>query len=231
VRPLRAPPDRARAAAFSPDALHVSWIDLRRPPQPAALAELDTYERARAARFAPADRARYEAAHCALRSAIRTFCGAATQSPVFRRGVYGKPSIAQGLQCHFSLSYSGDLAVIALTRDVEIGVDVERERPIDAVEELAASHFAPQETTDLLTRQPGAARNHAFLRGWVRKEACVKAVGHGLAVPTGGFVSGIGADPQSVVLTLAKERIMLDVGTLAAPPGHLAAWAAVIPGQ
>lgn len=153
-----------------------------------------------------------------------------TGSVHFVRGSHGKPSIAGRPQCRFSLSYCGDLAVIALTRDIEIGVDFERVRPIQAVEDLAAYHFSDQEFLELLTLQPGAARDRAFLRGWVRKEACVKAVGLGLTLPTNAFVSGIGPHLRTVVMTVADREMMLAVGTISpAPRGHVAAWAAVVP--
>jgi 4'-phosphopantetheinyl transferase len=177
------------------------------------------------------DRRRYQAAHCALREEIRSFVGIGAQRLQFVCGPHGKPSVAHGINCHFSMSYCGDIAAIALSCDTEIGVDLERIRPIEAVEQLAASHFAAEEAYALNACEV-AGRDEAFLRGWVRKEACVKAVGYGLLQPTDSFVSGIGAGATVAVLPLAEREMRVAVSNLAdAPDGHVAALAMVLRGR
>ncbi len=70
-------------------------------------------------------------------------------------GEHGKPRLA-GEQLHFNLSHSGALGLIAVCRDREVGVDVERLRP---------------------------KREAAFYWRWARHEARVKCLGTGLGPP------------------------------------------------
>lgn len=67
----------------------------------------------------------------------------------------GKPRLADE-RLHFNLSHCGALALIAVCRDREVGVDVERIRP---------------------------KREAAFYRRWARHEARVKCLGIGLGSP------------------------------------------------
>jgi 4'-phosphopantetheinyl transferase len=81
---------------------------------------------------------------------------------------------------HFNLAHSGELALLALTRAGEVGVDVERIRPMPDALELAARFFSPREVAALQTVPPDDA-NAAFFRLWTRKEAWLKATGEGIA--------------------------------------------------
>jgi 4'-phosphopantetheinyl transferase len=75
------------------------------------------------------------------------------------------------------------LALIAVTKGCEVGVDVERLRPVRHLEHIAQRYFHPAETTAILAARP-AERDAAFLRGWTGKEAVLKALGRGI---TGSF--------------------------------------------
>jgi 4'-phosphopantetheinyl transferase len=80
----------------------------------------------------------------------------------------------------FNLAHSGGGAVIALAGDAAIGVDMEFLRAIDDVESLARLVFSDAERLELeLASDPVSA----FLNGWTRKEAYVKALGMGLTAP------------------------------------------------
>ncbi|HEY6944630.1 MAG TPA: 4'-phosphopantetheinyl transferase superfamily protein [Candidatus Acidoferrum sp.] len=88
----------------------------------------------------------------------------------------------EGGQGHgeFNLAHCGGDAVIALTERVPVGVDIELLRPIAEVESLARLVFSDVERRELeLAPDPVLA----FLNGWTRKEAYVKALGLGLSAP------------------------------------------------
>lgn len=98
----------------------------------------------------------------------------------FVRGAHGKPALAQPDAPQFNLSHSGTLTALALARDVEVGVDVERPRRARDVLPLAQRFFAPAETA-VLARLPAPAREAAFYALWTCKEAVLKALGRGIA--------------------------------------------------
>lgn len=87
-----------------------------------------------------------------------------------------------GPDVRFSVSRTAGLAVLAVTRGREIGVDVERVEPRRALGPIADRLFAPQEAAEL-HELPRGARVSRFYELWTRKEAYAKALGTGFAVP------------------------------------------------
>jgi 4'-phosphopantetheinyl transferase len=156
-------------------------IELGSAPTATGLASLDAQERARAARFVfEHDRRRYQAAHVAMRALLAEATALGEASTLrFEHNAFGKPSLADAPDWHFSLSHSGDAALLAIDRAAPVGVDVEVERAMDDVDALADAHFTDAERAQL-QRTPADARTRAFLLTWTRKEACLKAVGTGL---------------------------------------------------
>jgi 4'-phosphopantetheinyl transferase len=121
------------------------------------------------------------------RSALRQLLGQYLNLPPteieFTFEAIAKPRLAQkhapsGLR--FNVTHSGDLALIAVTRGCDVGVDVERFRTVKQLEQLARRYFHPQEIEAVL-QTPSAERNAAFLRCWTAKEAVLKAFGTGIA--------------------------------------------------
>ena len=84
------------------------------------------------------------------------------------------------------MSDSQDLALIALTRDREIGVDLEMVRPVCDIENIVKRYFSPLEA-DVFFAVPPERRLEVFFNGWTRKEAFLKALGDGLARPLDAF--------------------------------------------
>lgn len=157
-------------------------IDLGVAPAPAGLASLDAQEHARAARFVfEPDRRRYQAAHVAMRALLAQATALGEPSMLrFVHNAFGKPSLADAPDCHFSLSHSGDAALLAIDAAGPVGVDIEVDRAMDDIDALARAHFTDDER-ELLRRTPAGDRASAFLRTWTRKEACLKAIGTGLS--------------------------------------------------
>jgi len=93
----------------------------------------------------------------------------------------GKPALAEPWSwLGFNVAHSGGLMLVALARDREVGVDVERIDPARAAGPIADAVFSPREAA-VLRRLPEPARTQAFFSCWTRKEACVKATGEGIA--------------------------------------------------
>jgi len=97
------------------------------------------------------------------------------------RGEHGKPRLAwEPERLAFNLSHSGALALVAVSRGREVGVDVERERPDRDLLALAERALAPEEAA-AVRDAPAEERSRAFHRLWTRHEARLKCLGVGLA--------------------------------------------------
>lgn len=125
-----------------------------------------------------------------VRGALRTLLGrhldAPPESLVFEYGRAGKPALVHPAAIPFNVSHSGAIALIALSPEVEVGVDVEAIRPVPEMEKIAERFFCRAEAEDL-RRLPKVERNRAFFLCWTRKEAYIKATGDGLSMPLDSF--------------------------------------------
>ena len=90
------------------------------------------------------------------------------------------PSIPGQANVLFNLSHSGEVALIAVTRVGEIGVDVEYVKKDFPIHEVAERFFTPKEVTALKTL-PEPLQHKAFFKCWTSKEAFLKAKGTGLS--------------------------------------------------
>jgi 4'-phosphopantetheinyl transferase len=137
-------------------------------------------ERERADRFAFLHhRRRFVVARGRLRAALGRELGLPPESVRIELDGNHKPYVRGRLR--FNLAHSLELALIALGRDEELGVDLELLRPLRRREALAAAVFTERER-HLLDELPEAERDHAFLTAWTRKESYLKALGFGLSV-------------------------------------------------
>jgi 4'-phosphopantetheinyl transferase len=109
------------------------------------------------------------------------------------------------------MSRSGEFALYAFTYDHDIGVDIERIRPLPDMDRLAKNYFSAGEYHRLRTL-PAKVRTKAFYHCWTRKEAFLKARGDGL---------GFGLDRFEVTLAPGEPAALL---TLDNDPGEAAGW-------
>jgi 4'-phosphopantetheinyl transferase len=127
-------------------------------------------EAARAARFATEELGRrYLAAHGALRAILGKFTPARLEFALLEKG---KPYLPLSPEVRFNLSHSHERALIAVALDIDVGVDIERIRPIANYAAVADRFFPPGE------EQPSSEVD--FFRRWTRVEALLKAHGVGL---------------------------------------------------
>ncbi|WP_385963911.1 4'-phosphopantetheinyl transferase family protein [Tianweitania populi] len=151
-------------------------------------------EQERAARFVfEQDRARYRIGRGLLRLLIGAYLGQAPGSLRFDYCPAGKPMLAHPL--HFNLAHSHGAGLIAVTRAGQVGVDLERVRPIDDIDAVVANHFAEEERAEFAALHPDL-QLRGFYAGWTRKEAILKVTGDGLATRS----------LQSFALQLAPEE-------------------------
>jgi 4'-phosphopantetheinyl transferase len=141
----------------------------------------DERERAERFRFRK-DRIRFIASRGLLRELLGWLLRVDASRLAFSYAPHGKPSLAEpvsGRSLCFNLAHADSLAVYAVAWEREIGVDVERFRIIEGAESFAERYFSKREVSNLLST-PLHQRTEAFFNCWTRKEACLKASGHGI---------------------------------------------------
>jgi 4'-phosphopantetheinyl transferase len=166
---------------------------------------LATDERKRADRFYfQRDRQRFITAHGVLRTILGLYVNVAPNYLSFRYSSHGKPALAResgGDAIRFNMSHSQDVALYAVTRDREVGIDVEFIRHDLGVEQIAERFFSRRETATLHAL-PSDLRECAFFLCWTRKEAYIKARGEGLSLALDQFdVSLIPGEPAALLST------------------------------
>lgn len=209
--------------AGGPAELSLWLIDGSRPLPAATLALLSVTERERSTRFRTAAlRGRYVAAHAALRLLAERRFGVLAACQRWQADALGKPRLVDVPTAQCSLSYAAGQALIAWSEGGEVGVDIEALRPIADVAELATIHYTPAERGALAALEAdSAAFDHAFLTVWVRKEACVKALGEGLRIPLDTVQCG--SQNRNVPVQVGDR--VLDIGGIDPASGFVAAWA------
>jgi 4'-phosphopantetheinyl transferase len=95
------------------------------------------------------------------------------------RSPNGKPYLAGEIRLRFNLAHSGIVVLVAVALDVEVGVDVERLRPMPDCLAVAGRFFTPEDAA-AIAEIPLAEREREFFRRWTRTEAMLKARGLGL---------------------------------------------------
>lgn len=208
------------------DAPIALWlIDGAIPPDDRQLGWLGAEERERANRFRSHEhRYRYLAVHVALRRLVAQECGIPPDQQCFEQSALGKWHLVTQPDWQLSLSYSGSIGMIGLARGGEIGIDVEGVRAIAGADDIAPTIFDTSELA-IYRRLPGTERSDAFLRGWTRKEACLKAIGTGLSLSPAEVHTGLGGGRR----VIARGRV-LDLGSFHTG-GLIGAWARTRPDQ
>src|SRR6185295_10633961 len=118
----------------------------------------------------------------------------------FSYGEYGKPALEE---IQFNMSHSHGVALFAVARDRELGVDVEHVRADFASEDIAQRFFSRVEVAafNALQKEEQVA---GFFRCWTRKEAYIKAIGRGLSEPLDAF--DVTLAPGEAAALLRAER-------------------------
>ena len=188
--------DSSSAWAQIGDEIHVWHASLDRDNPAIARFELPLSpdERARANRFRfEKDKNHFIVGRGLLRELIGEYLGEAPAALEFSYGEYGKPFLSGSLASRglsFNLSHSAGLAVYALARGRNLGIDVELIKPDFGGEDIARRYFSPEEVNDLLSL-PVEQRAEAFFRCWTSKEAYLKARAAGLQIPLASFSASL----------------------------------------
>jgi len=120
-------------------------------------------------------------------------------------GAHGKPRLADpGGDLRFNLSHSGTLALVAISRGREVGVDVEQTKPGRDFPALAERALDPGDA-EAVRAASGDDQARIFYELWTRHEARLKCLGVGLT----------GAAPRPAP-PIAVAEVPIDAGFAAA---------------
>ena len=185
-------------------------LDAPEFPHEAMAATLEPWERQRAARMRFGGRA-WASAHGARRVILASYLDVPAGALRFSAAESGKPRLAGQPGLEFSFARTDGLALLAVARNREVGVDVERENARTDID-LVAREFLPPGEAAALECTPPDRRRRAFFRAWARLEARLKLHGEGLT----------GITPESMRIRGAH----VVVRSLALRPGFAGAVAA-----
>ena len=213
-------------------ALWQAGLDDPAQPLAALWATLSDDERARAERFRlERDRRRFAVCRGLLRALLAPLTGQAPAELRFRYGAQGKPALdapGDGGLLRFNVSHSDGVAIYAVTRGREVGVDLEHVRPVRDVEQIAERFFSTPEC-EALRAVPPPAKLCAFFTCWTRKEAYVKARGEGLGYPLDRFAVTVTPGGPAVLSPAGgadeRETAPWSLTGLRQPEGYVAALA------
>jgi len=219
------------APALSSSAVHV-WelpLSISEPAFTTLAKLLSPDERDRASRFRfEKDARRFTVARASLRAILSGYMLSSARDLRFVYSQHGKPALADSSHdIRFSVSHSGELALFAVARGRDVGVDVEIIREDVETNKLARRYFSVRERESLLLLPP-QQRLAAFFRCWTCKEAFLKAQGVGLSRSLESF--DVEVDPSRSA-RLISTRPNVDeseawfLHDIDVPPGYAAAMA------
>lgn len=177
---------------LSTNEVHIwrACLDLTEEQRALLACHLTQDEMDRASRFwHERDRDHFVASRGNLRAILSRYTGVAPQHLRLMYNAFGKPFLEPMLgqdELSFNLAHSGGIALYAVARGGRVGIDVEK---VDAdldVGQIAQYALSPAEQREIVSL-PESQRRAAFYACWTRKEAYLKARGHGLAWPLDQF--------------------------------------------
>ncbi len=127
-------------------------------------------------------RVRYQRGRSWIRKILAEYVGVSGSELNIQEQERGKPFI-ENHAIEFNLSHSENLAVLAVTHDQQVGIDIEHLSRLIELEELSKIHFLEPEL-NWLAGFSGKEKQQAFFWLWTAKEARMKITGEGFALPS-----------------------------------------------
>ena len=178
--------------------VHVWYGSLQHSLNTSRLLELlSTQEQLRARQFVfDIDRKRFIARRAFLRLILSAYLGISPSEIVIKTNTYGKPEIKSKNNAYvFSLSYSKDRIIYAISKNRRLGIDIEHTEDLET-RSILSSLFPPEILGTL--KEVYSTNQILFFKLWTSLEAYLKAVGTGFALPMDeGFWKEFPLEPLS----------------------------------
>lgn len=151
----------------------MAWLS---PGEKSAIVRLKSYE----------DKRQYILTHMFLRKVIEFYTHLPPEQIQFAEGTNGRPMV----KCHhaypmvnFNLSHSRDYALLAISNEPCVGVDIEEVKPIDDFFYFLVEHFSKEERKWILAEKTEERKLSMLFTFWTMKEAILKALAVGVSYP------------------------------------------------
>ncbi len=163
-----------------------------------------------------------------LRQILSLYLQCDAETIAFTLGTRGKPYLSDAAtQLQFNVSHSHDMAVFALTRASEIGVDIEKIEP--RFNEGVAERFFSAEEYAALSALTNDKKISAFYHLWAGKEAIIKALGEGLYAPLSEFSVDISKPVQTIQILHQQKNYPYHLEYFSAHENYQSAFATLEP--
>jgi 4'-phosphopantetheinyl transferase len=130
-------------------------------------------------------RLQFSASHGYLRFILAQYLNCCPSLIEYEIGEYGKPSLKNPSnpdKIRFNMSHSQNMALYAVTLDVEVGVDIEIIKDDLNIPDLIEHVFTTREN-NIFKEIKEDKKTKVFYDVWTRKEAYLKATGEGFNFP------------------------------------------------
>ncbi|MCW8929907.1 MAG: 4'-phosphopantetheinyl transferase superfamily protein [Gammaproteobacteria bacterium] len=174
---------------------------------PLFLPQLSKEEKNRAERFKfDIHRNRFIASHGFVRTVLAKYLNCETSDIDFLKGEQGKPylSISNSGNLQFNLSHTQDVAILAVTKDVAVGVDIEHNDRKTDWKGICKRFFTEPEQEALFSLNTEQQAN-AFFDLWTRKEAYMKVLGTGLSLSPTEFTLSVFPEKPTLIKHHSKK--------------------------
>ena len=144
---------------------------------------------------------RASVARAGLRRILSRYLGKAPSALNFEIGDHGKPGLGSE-PISFNLAHSASLAIVVVTLENRIGVDLELIRDSIAVDQLAVRCFSAGEL-ERWKKLPDSEKLQVFFDIWTRKEAFLKALGDGMSKAMNSIECDLESDSGSGLISMS----------------------------
>ena len=163
---------------------------------------LSAEEKERSERFVHfMHRKRFIASHGFLRSVLGRYLDIAPEQVQYDKKENGKPILKASAHedaIRFNLSHSNHLAMLAVSRSLELGMDVEYMDRKNQWQKLIKRFFTEPEQQAIFSL-PENRQQQAFFQVWTRKEAHMKVTGQGLHLSPTRFTVSVPPTPAQLL--------------------------------
>lgn len=121
---------------------------------------------------------RYIITQAQLRKLLAQYLSLSEKDVQLEYGEHGKPYI-KDYPIHFNITHAHQIALIAICKTHELGIDIEFQRKNLHFKEIINRHFHPDEIKQFSSLHE-SQQTQSFYHAWTCKEAYVKAIGMGM---------------------------------------------------
>jgi len=145
------------------------------------------------------DKNTFLASHVFLRKVLSGYLNVDAKQITYEKNKYGKPFLTKDLfaktSLMFNLSHCNGMAVVAISKGADVGVDVERMVRSVSPLEISDRFFSKAESV-ALKELAETKQLKRFFSYWTLKESYIKARGFGLSLPLDKFTFTFIPDAQ-----------------------------------